>query len=151
MFFATLEDIPWSDRRGRADEALAQIGLEIHANKQVMKLSSGLHQRLAIARALIKKPIVLLLDEPSRSLDPAAANQLWELIRDLAAQEITVLLATHNFAEAVAVSDRVAVLQKGELLGACNARGLTVERLQAYYREITGPAVLNDWPEGVPA
>jgi ABC-2 type transport system ATP-binding protein len=151
MFFATLEDIPWSDRRRRADEALTQVGLEVHANKQVMKLSSGLHQRLAIARALIKKPIVLLLDEPSRSLDPAAANQLWELIRDLAAQEITVLLATHNFAEAVAVSDRVAVLQKGELLGACNARGLTVERLQAYYREITGPAVLNDWPEGVPA
>ncbi len=151
MFFATLENVSWRDRAIRADEALTQVGLEIHAHKQVMKLSSGMHQRLAIARALIKKPSVLLLDEPSRSLDPAAANHLWESIRNLAAREITILLATHNFAEAIAVSDRVTVLQKGELLGTCNARTLSVERLQAYYREITGPVVLNDWPEGVPA
>lgn len=151
MFFATLENVSWRDRRIRADEVLTQVGLEIHAGKQVMKLSSGMHQRLAIARALIKKPSVLLLDEPSRSLDPAAANQLWELIRDLAAQGITVLLATHNFAEALAVSDRVAVLQKGQLLGTCHAQSLSVEGLQAHYREITSPAVLNDWPEGVPA
>ena len=150
MFFATLEDVPWRNRWDRADEVLADVGLEHHASKQVMKLSSGLHQRLAIARALIKRPSVLLLDEPSRSLDPAAANQLWELIRNLAAQGITVLLASHNFTEAVAVSDRVAILQKGELLGTCTTRNLTVERLQSYYRETTEPAV-NDWPEGVPA
>lgn len=151
MFFATLENISWRDRAICADEALAQVGLEHHAHKQVMKLSSGMHQRLAIARALIKSPTVLLLDEPSRSLDPAAANQLWELIRNLAAQKLTILLATHNFTEAVAVTDRVAVLQKGELLGTCNARSLTVERLQNYYREITQPGVHSDWPEGVPA
>lgn len=151
MFFATLENVSWRDRTNCADEALTQVGLEIHACKQVMKLSSGMHQRLAIARALVKKPSVLLLDEPSRSLDPAAASLLWELIRNLPAEGITVLLATHNFAEAVAVSDRVAVLQKGELLGTCNSGGLTVERLQAYYRDMTAPAVLNDWSEGVPA
>lgn len=151
MFFATFENVPWRDRARRADDVLAKVSLEPHAGKQVMKLSSGMHQRLAIARALIKSPSVLLLDEPSRSLDPAAANQLWELIRNLAAQEITVLLATHNFAEAVATSDRVAVLQKGELLGMCNARKLTVERLQNYYREITEPGVLNELTEGVPA
>jgi len=151
MFFATLENVPWRERRSRAHAVLTQVGLDLHASKQVMKLSSGMHQRLAIARALIKKPSILLLDEPSRSLDPAAANQLWELIRNLAADGITVLLATHNFAEAVAVSDRIAVLQKGELLGTCNARNLTVERLQTYYRDMTAPAVLNGWPEGVPA
>ncbi len=151
MFFATFENVPWRERGLRADEVLAQVGLEPHAGKQVMKLSSGMHQRLAIARALIKNPSVLLLDEPSRSLDPAAANQLWDLIRNLAAQNITVLLATHNFAEVVATSDRVAVLQKGELLGTCNARRLTVERLQNYYREITEPGVLNELTEGVPA
>jgi len=151
MFFATLENIQWRERAARAHEALSQVGLEIHANKQVMKLSSGMHQRLAIARALIKKPSILLLDEPSRSLDPAAASLLWELIRNLAVEGIAVLLATHNFTEAVAVSDRVAVLQKGELLGNCNARHVTVERLQAYYREMTDPEVISGWPEGVPA
>ena len=151
MFFATLENVPWRDRARRADQALTQVALESHASKQVMKLSSGMHQRLAIARALIKSPSVLLLDEPSRSLDPAAASQLWELIRNLAATEITILLATHNFTEAVAVSDRVAVLQQGELRGTCNARSLTVERLQHFYREMTHPTVVSDWPEGVPA
>ena len=110
-----------------------------------------MYQRLAIARALIKCPRVLLLDEPSRSLDPAAASDLWELIRNLAAQEAAVLLATHNFTEAIAVSGRIAVLQKGELLGTCNARSLTVERLQDYYRRITQPSVECEWPEGVPA
>ena len=151
MFFATLENVPWRDRAIRADEVLSQVGLEMHASKQVMKLSSGMHQRLAIARALIKSPSVLLLDEPSRSLDPAAASQLWELIRDLAAENITVLLATHNFAEAVAVSDRIAVLQKGELRGTCDARYVSVERLQAYYRQATEPGVPDESPEGVPA
>jgi ABC-type multidrug transport system ATPase subunit len=115
-----------------------------------------MHQRLGIARALIKDPRVLLLDEPSRSLDPAAASQLWDLIRTLASAGITVVLATHNFAEAKAVSDRVAVLQQGELLGVCNARNTTVESLQRYYREITEPettkpAATEPWSEGVPA
>lgn len=151
MFFATLENISWRDRALRADEALTQVGLESHASKQVMKLSSGMYQRLAIARALIKNPSVLLLDEPSRSLDPAAASRLWELIRNLVASDITILLATHNFTEAVALSDRVAVLQQGELLGTCSARSLTVERLQNYYREITETSVHSDWSEGVPA
>lgn len=151
MFFATLENVLWRDRRTCADEVLTQVGLEIHASKQVMKLSSGMHQRLAIGRALIKKPGVLLLDEPSRSLDPAAAGQLWELIGNLAAQRMTILLATHNFTESVSVSDRIAVLQKGELLDTCNARGMSAERLQAYYRDVTGPGTVADWPAGVPA
>ena len=150
-FFATLENVPWRERTARADQVLTDVGLEVQANKQVMKLSSGMHQRLGIARALIKEPSVLLLDEPSRSLDPAGASQLWQLICNLAAKGITVLLASHNFAEAVAVSDRIAVLQKGELLGICNTRTMTVERLQNYYHELTESSRMSEWPEGVPA
>ncbi len=151
MFFATLENVPWRERAARADQALADVGLESHAKKQVMKLSSGMHQRLGIARSLIKSPSVLLLDEPSRSLDPAGANQLWQLIRNLAAKGMTVLLATHNFTEAVAVSDRIAVLEKGELLGTCDAQTVTVERLRKYYERLTEPKLLDQWAEGVPA
>jgi ABC-2 type transport system ATP-binding protein len=151
MFFATLENVSWRERAGRADEALHQTGLEVHSNKQVMKLSSGMHQRLGIARALIKRPRVLLLDEASRSLDPAAATQLWNLISTLGGAGITIVLASHNFAEAVAVSDRIAILQKGELLGACSARNVTVEALQRFYRELTEEGPVNTWREGVPA
>ena len=151
MFFATLENVPWRERGARADEVLAMVGLEIHANKQTMKLSSGMHQRLGIARALIKNPGVLLLDEPSRSLDPAAAGQLWDLIKDLATRGITVLMATHNFPEAIAVSHRIAVLVSGELRHTFKARGLNVESLHRQYRDLTEYGALDTIQEGVPA
>ena len=74
-FFAALEDVPRRERALRLNAILRDLDLEAHAGKQVMKLSSGLYQRLGRARALIKQPRILLLDEPSRSLDPAAAHR----------------------------------------------------------------------------
>ena len=150
-FFATLENVFGRQCSARLDEVLHQVGLEAHANKQVMKLSSGMYQRLGIARAMIKKPQTLLLDEPSRSLDPAASNQLWITIRELAGTGVTIVLATHNFAEAVAVSDRIAVLQNGTLLGTCRATHSTVESLRDYYGELTEQECALEWHEGVPA
>lgn len=151
IFFATLDGVPWRERGMRADAVLQRVQLEEHANKQAMKLSSGMHQRLGIARALIKNPRVLLLDEPSRSLDRAAANQLWRLLQDLRGQEITIVLATHNFAEAVAISDRIVILQNGELQDSFAAHGVTVEALARLYRDSTEAGLDYRWPEGVPA
>src|SRR5437879_5332003 len=102
-FFAALENVSRRDCRGRVESALQQVAMRDAADKQVMKFSSGMHQRLGIARALLKKPSVLLLDEPSRSLDLATASQLRELIHELSAGGIAILLATHNFAEAAEV------------------------------------------------
>lgn len=150
-FFAALEDLPRRERAHRVESVLRDVGLEGAGGKQAMKLSSGMYQRLGIARALIKRPSVLLLDEPTRSLDPAAANHLWGLIRELASNGITILLATHNFSEAVAVADRIAILQKGELLAMQPARGFSVEQLRDFYLEITGERDPFEWPEGVPA
>jgi ABC-2 type transport system ATP-binding protein len=116
-----------------------------------MKLSSGMYQRLGIARALIKRPSVLLLDEPTRSLDPSAAGNLWGLVRELSSGGITIVLATHNFAEAVAVADRIAVLQRGELLALRHTGGLTVEQLRSFYLEVTGECESRSWLEEVPA
>jgi ABC-type multidrug transport system ATPase subunit len=125
--------------------------LEDAAGKQVMKLSSGMYQRLAIARALIKAPSVLLLDEPTRSLDVAAANQLWKLIRELSGTGITIVLATHNFAEVAAVCDRIAVLQRGEISAVKNVSNSPSDELQDFYLETTGERDAVPWPEGVPA
>lgn len=150
-FFSALEDVPRRERAFRLRAILHDLDLEPHASKQVMKLSSGLYQRLGIARALIKQPPVLLLDEPSRSLDPAAAHRLWTLVRGLADSGITIVLATHNFAEAIATSDRVAVLQKGRLLGTRRLAGLSTERLQNYYLELTGEKEVLEWAGEVPA
>jgi ABC-2 type transport system ATP-binding protein len=150
-FFAAFEDIPRRERGRAVAVVLNDVALEHHADKQVMKLSSGLQQRLGIARALIKRPRVLLLDEPTRSLDPAAANQLWSLVRHLAQGGTTVVLATHNFAEAICAADRVAILQKGQLRALRHTAGLTAEQLRVHYLQATGEEEIVSWHAEVPA
>jgi ABC-type multidrug transport system ATPase subunit len=150
-FFAALEDVPRRECGSRVRSVLNDVGLEDAARKQVMKLSSGMYQRLAIARALIKKPSVLLLDEPTRSLDVAAANHLWKLIRELSGTGITIVLASHNFAEVAAVCDRIAVLHKGEISAVKNVSNSPSDELQDFYLEMTGEQDVVPWPEGVSA
>lgn len=150
-FFAALEDVPRAERLQRLQKVLSQVELGEHASKQVMKLSSGLYQRLGIARALIKQPRVLLLDEPTRSLDPAAARDLWALIRDLSDSRITIVLATHNFAEALACSHQIAVLEKGRVLATRCTAGLSAEQLQKYYLQLTSEEIAPSWTCELPA
>lgn len=150
-FFAALENVRRREVSHRVESVLLQVSLNDVAGKQVMKLSSGMYQRLGIARAIIKKPAILLLDEPTRSLDAAAADELWSLIRNLSATGTTVLLATHNFEEAAAVCDRVALLRQGELLAIETTTGFAVEGLRDFYLEMTGGSVPAGVYMGVPA
>ena len=123
----------------RIEEVLRDTGLEEQADTLVMKFSSGMYQRLGLARALVKRPSVLLLDEPTRSLDAAATAHFWATIRALALQNTTVFLATHNFAEAVAVANRLLLLHRGELL-ADRLLGAdeSADELRALYFRLTG-------------
>lgn len=132
-FFASLENIPGAIRAERIAAVLRATGLLDCADGQVMNFSSGMYQRLGIARALLKQPSVLLLDEPSRSLDPAAAGQLWEHIRRSAEDGVTVLLATHNFEEAATVGDFVAFLRRGELVKSQGIDRVSAPELRAWY------------------
>jgi len=150
-FFAALEDVPRRDCRDRVESALQQVAMCDFAEKQVMKFSSGMHQRLGIARALLKRPSVLLLDEPSRSLDLAAASQLRELIHELSAGGIAILLATHNLAEAAEVCDRVAVLQKGSLIATSRTRSLSDRQLREFFLTLIGEQNWTARSEEVPA
>ncbi|HKW16519.1 MAG TPA: ABC transporter ATP-binding protein [Terriglobales bacterium] len=136
-FFAALDDVPRRGMSGRIRTVLSEVDLECAADKQAMKLSSGMYQRLGIARALIKRPSVLLLDEPTRSLDAAAKGQIWKLIEQASRQGVTVLLATHNFEEAASVCDRVALLYQGELIGQQTTFDLRSEQLRDFYMEMT--------------
>jgi ABC-2 type transport system ATP-binding protein len=139
QFFATLEDVSRQLRDERIFRVLDTLALADSAGLQVMKFSSGMYQRLGIARALLKQPSVLLLDEPTRSLDPNAAPQFWALVRDLANRGCTVLMATHNFDEAFAVADIIAVLRSGELAELWDVEAVRgVEDLRARYFRTTG-------------
>jgi ABC-2 type transport system ATP-binding protein len=115
-FFGALDEVPRGERAGRIEEVLRDTGLEEQADTLVMKFSSGMYQRLGLARALVKRPRVLLLDEPTRSLDAAGTAHFWITVRALARRNTAVFLATHNFAEAAAVARRVLLLHRGELL-----------------------------------
>lgn len=138
-FFAALDDVPRPERGSRINEVLRDTGLTEQANTLVMKFSSGMYQRLGIARALVKCPDVLLLDEPTRSLDAGTTAHFWATIRSLADRKTTILLATHNFAEASAVGDRILLLQSGELLADRPIRrGESMEELRAFYFRMTG-------------
>jgi ABC-2 type transport system ATP-binding protein len=150
-FFAALENVGRREVADRVESALSYVSLNDVADKQVMKLSSGMYQRLGIARAMIKKPAILLLDEPTRSLDAAAADELWALIQDLSLTGTTVLLATHNFEEATAVCDRVALLTQGELITIQKARNIAAQELRDFYLEMTSDSVTQKLRIGVPA
>lgn len=115
-FFAGLEGVSRRERPFRVDEALRQIGLEEAADTLVMKFSTGMFQRLGIARALVKRPSVLLLDEPSRSLDPQASTDLLRIIRESAQSGSTVVLTSHNLDEVLGVASRIGILKRGHLL-----------------------------------
>ena len=95
---------------------LAQTGLEDRADEEVGRLSGGNQQRVNIAIGLLCEPPVLLLDEPSASLDPRQRERLWEFIGGLAGHGTTIVFSTHNVAEAERYADRVLVLGDGELL-----------------------------------
>jgi ABC-2 type transport system ATP-binding protein len=116
--FAALHGLRGAEASRRIDELLTLVNLVEAADRLVNGFSSGMKQRLLVARTLLAKPSVLLLDEPTRSLDPISARSFRRFLReDVAlAQGCTVLLATHNAEEAFELCDRVGVLHRGRLV-----------------------------------
>ena len=137
-FFAALNDLRRGDRPIEIERVLEETGLTESGDMLVQKFSTGMYQRLAIARALLKRPSILLLDEPTRSIDLGAATRLWQLLRRTASAGTTVLLATHNLQEAVAVGAAVTVLHRGRVVGHRRlGHATSVEELQQFYlREV---------------
>jgi ABC-2 type transport system ATP-binding protein len=116
-FFARLHGLTGAGRQARVAALLEKVQLAADANRRFSDFSSGMKQRLAIARALLADPPIVLMDEPTRSLDPVSAAVQREWIQDELHRRDgkTILLATHNLREAEALCDRVVVIAKGEL------------------------------------
>ena len=103
------------DDREKVREALSAVGLAGYESRDASTLSGGEMQRIALARALVLEPELLLLDEPTANLDPNSAAAIDRLLQGLAGRKTTVILATHNMREAMKLASRVAVLQAGRL------------------------------------
>jgi ABC-2 type transport system ATP-binding protein len=115
-FHAAYHGVPYRERERRADAILDELGLGDRKNERVNRYSGGMAQRLMIARALMHAPDVLFLDEPTNNLDPQSRLFLWDRIRALNAQGLTILLTTHDMSEADLLCGRIAVMDKGRIL-----------------------------------
>ena len=116
MVFARLHGIPRRERRERIRQALEMIGLLDSADVVVKRFSGGMIRRLEIAQAVLHRPSVLFLDEPTVGLDPIARRTVWDHVRDLRVRlGTTVLLTTHYMEEADELCDGVAILHQGQV------------------------------------
>lgn len=116
LFFARLHGLSGPTARRRMDELFELLELREFSNRRFAELSTGNKQRLAVARAMLANPPVLLLDEPTRSLDPIAAARMRAAIKSLAQnQRATIFLTSHNLPEVEELCDRVAIISRGEI------------------------------------
>src|SRR5213083_1939432 len=115
-YFAALYHVPPRQARARIDDALASVKLLDRADDYVERYSTGMRQRLALARALLPDPPLVILDEPTVGLDPQAARDLRDRVRELRAQGRTVLLTTHYMEEADQLCDRIAIIDHGQIV-----------------------------------
>jgi lipooligosaccharide transport system ATP-binding protein len=126
--FARLYRVPGGERPAAVNRALALAGLEQRAGDRAVTLSGGMQRRLLIARALIHRPEIVLLDEPTVGLDPQIRQELWSLILALRDQGATVLMSTHYIEEAERLADRVAIMSAGRVV----AEGTPLELILAH-------------------
>jgi ABC-2 type transport system ATP-binding protein len=114
---AALQGLPRAERRGRADELLERVGLSEAADRKVKGYSGGMKRRLDLALALVHRPRVLFLDEPTTGLDPQSRSALWTEVARLARDDgVTVFLTTQYLEEADVLADRVGIIDHGRIV-----------------------------------
>jgi ABC-2 type transport system ATP-binding protein len=123
---AGLYGVPKGERR--SDEILAAVGLADQANAYARTLSGGMRRRLLVAKALVHQPPVVVLDEPTAGVDVELRRSLWRYMRELNRQGVTVVLTTHYLEEAEAMCDRIAIIDRGEVV-ACDDKAALIGRL----------------------
>jgi heme exporter protein A len=130
-FYARMYDVPNAD--DRIETVLRQVGLWGRQRDAVRTYSRGMQQRLAIARAMLHEPPILLLDEPDTGLDQHAAAMLSELLHQVGATRRTVLMTTHNLERGLELGDWVAILAGGRIAYQANKSDLGTERFREVY------------------
>ncbi len=137
LYFAALHGLSGREAETRAMAALERLGMAERAGEKTAKLNGGHRRRMEIARALLHRPEVLLLDEPTVGLDAASRAAITGHVHDLASQGLTVLWATHLVDE-VRATDRLVVLHRGRVLADGEAGAIGGDNLTARFLALTG-------------
>jgi lipooligosaccharide transport system ATP-binding protein len=137
--FARLYRVPRRERGEAVQRALGLAGLEDRADARLYGLSGGMRRRLLVARGLVHRPSVALLDEPTVGLDPQVRQQLWSLIDELRNEGVTVLMSTHYIEEAERLADTVVIMAKGRVVAKGPPAELIAENAGREVLEVYGP------------
>ncbi len=139
-YFAALFHIPTRTAKRRIDELLARMELSDRADDLVEKYSTGMKQRVAIARSLLARPPIILLDEPTLGLDPQAARKVRELVTELKSEGHTILLTTHYMEEADQLSDRIGIIDQGKIIALDTPKALKerINQKEIIHLEVAG-------------
>jgi lipooligosaccharide transport system ATP-binding protein len=137
--FARLYRVPTGERTGAVQRALQLANLTERADTRVDLLSGGMRRRLLIARGLVHRPRLVLLDEPTVGLDPQVRQELWQLIDNLRAEGTTVLMSTHYIEEAERLADTVCVMARGSIVARGKPADLVRAHAGAQTHEVYGP------------
>ncbi|WP_372791451.1 ABC transporter ATP-binding protein [Paraconexibacter sp.] len=137
--FTHLYRVPGRDRAAAIDAALRIANLTERASAKVTELSGGMRRRLLVARALVHRPQVVLLDEPTVGLDPQIRQELWALIDRLRSEGTSILMSTHYIEEAERLADTVVVMAAGRAVATGPPRDLVREHAGAEAVEVYGP------------
>ncbi|MEA2175566.1 MAG: oleandomycin transport system ATP-binding protein [Blastocatellia bacterium] len=132
-FFARFKSLSKREARAAAHEVIAELGLIDETNKPVGNLSGGQRRRILIGLALLGRPPLLILDEPTTGLDPASRHAVWKVIRRAVAEGTTVILSTHYMEEAERLSNRIGIIAAGRLI-ALGSLDELLARLERSYR-----------------
>ncbi|MDY6998162.1 MAG: ATP-binding cassette domain-containing protein [Actinomycetota bacterium] len=136
VLFGQMRGLRRRAARRRADELIGEFELDHAADRSVRTYSGGMRRRVDIAAALVARPEVLFLDEPTTGLDPRSRRQVWELVSALAADGVTVLLTTQYLEEADVLSDSIVILGAGQVVASGTAEQLK-QQIGATYCQIT--------------
>ena len=139
LVFAHLYRIPRGERKEAIERALAMSRLVDRRDSRVDKLSGGMRRRLLIARSLIHRPRLVLLDEPTVGLDPQGRQELWALIDALRSEGTTILMSTHDIEEAQRLADTVLIMSHGKAVAAGPPPELVSEHAGHEVLEVYGP------------
>ncbi len=142
--FAHFFDIPRAEAKKRIDELLKFVELEKKRDSKIDQLSTGMKRRLLVARALLNQPKIIIADEPTTGLDPQARHLIWQRLRQLKSQGVTLILTTQYMEEAQQLCDRIVIMHQGRILKAGMPARLIEEEIGREVTEIRASADQDD-------
>ncbi len=149
-FFGQVYGLPRATRRARIHQLLDDFGLRDDCQRRISEFSKGMRQKLALARALLHDPPVLLLDEPTSAMDPESALLVRNAIRNLRSASRAIIICTHNLAEAEELADQIAIIRQGKIIAQGTPQELKMKLLGPLEFEVRLAAPLNGYELALP-